>query len=138
MLSLNAGDSIVPGDEKTFTFDVTVPEADGIYNFQWQMVQEGEEWFGAKSEIKQVISGNPGSFLDDCDATTDWKSSSGLSLNTTDQQQGNACLEFSAASTDEFKKIFATPYNSWGAVENTELRFWYYVSDISKLNHLTR
>jgi hypothetical protein len=74
---LAEGDSIVPGAEKTFTFDVTVPDADGLFNFQWQMVQDGEEWFGEKSELKQVISGNPGSFLDDCDASTDWKSSAG-------------------------------------------------------------
>ena len=129
---LDEVDSIVPGAEKTFIFEVTVPEADGIYNFQWQMVQDGEEWFGAKSELKQVISGNPGSYLDNCDATTDWKSSAGLTLNTTDQQQGAGCIEFSAASTDEFKKVFSPPYNSWGSVENTELRFWYYVSDVTQ------
>jgi arylsulfatase A-like enzyme len=130
-VSLDAGDSIVNGDEKTFTFDVIVPENDGVYNFQWQMIQEGEEWFGAKSEIKQFVSGNPGSFMDDCDATTNWKSSSSLMRNTTDQQQGNACIEFFASGTDEFKKIFSTPYNSWGSEADTELRFWYYVSDIN-------
>lgn len=128
---LDQGDSIVPGDEKTFTFEVAVPDADGLFNFQWQMVQDGEEWFGDKSELKQVISGNPGSFLDDCDASTDWKSSAGLALNESDQQQGNGCIEFSAASTDEFKKIFSPAYNSFGAEETTELRFWYYVSDVS-------
>lgn len=128
---LSEGDSIVPGAEKTFVFDVTVPDADGLFNFQWQMVQDGEEWFGEKSDLKQVISGNPGSFLDDCDASTDWKSSAGLSLNETDQQQGNGCIEFSAASTDEFKKVFSPAYNSFGAEATTELRFWYYVSDVS-------
>jgi len=133
-VELNAGDSILPGNEKSFTFEVIVPDADGIYNFQWQMVQDGEEWFGAKSDLKQVISGNPGSYLDDCDATTDWKSSAGLSLNTTDHKQGSACIEFSAASTDEFKKAFSTPFNSRGSVESTELRFWYYVSDVTKLD----
>jgi arylsulfatase A-like enzyme len=128
---LDSGDSILNGEEKTFTFDVIVPEYDGVYNFQWQMIQEGEEWFGAKSEIKQFVSGNPGSFMDDCDVTTNWKSSSSLIRNTTDQQQGNACIEFFAMGTDEFKKTFPTPYNSWGTEANTELRFWYYVSDIS-------
>jgi arylsulfatase A-like enzyme len=130
---LAEGDSIVPGAEKTFTFDVTVPDADGLFNFQWQMVQDGEEWFGEKSELKQVISGNPGSFLDDCDASTDWKSSAGLSVNSADQQQGNGCIEFSAGSTDEFKKVFSPAYNSFGTEANTELRFWYYVSDVTKL-----
>ena len=131
-IHLDEGDSIVPGAEKTFTFEVTVPDSDGIYNFQWQMVQDGEEWFGAKSELKQVISGNPGNYLDNCDATTDWKSSTGLTLNTTDQQQGDGCIEFSAASTDEFKKAFSTPYNSRGSVADTELSFWYYVSDVTQ------
>ncbi len=125
-------DSILPGAEKTFTFDVTVPEADGVFIFQWQMIQDGEEWFGAKTELKQVIAGNPGSYLDDCDKINNWNSSSGLSLNTTDQQQGTGCLEFSAASTDEFKKVFTSPYNSRGSKESTELKFWYYVSDVSQ------
>ena len=133
-VELSEGDSIVPGAEKTFTFDVTVPEADGVYNFQWQMVQEGEEWFGEKTEIKQVISGNPGSYLDDCDSQTGWKSHATLSLNTADHQQGNACLEFNSSATDEFKKAFTTPYDAKGTLANTELRFWYYVSDVSKLN----
>ncbi len=131
-VDLTEGDSILPGAEKTFTFEITVPEADGIFIFQWQMVQDGEEWFGAKTEIKQVISGNPGAYLDACDEISNWNSSAGLSLNTVDQQQGTGCLEFSAASTDEFKKVFAKPYNSRGSVESTELKFWYYVSDVSQ------
>jgi hypothetical protein len=131
-VELSKGDSIVPGAEKTFIFDITVPESDGVFVFQWQMVQEGEEWFGAKTELKQVISGNPGAYLDACDEQRDWNSSSGLSLNTTDQKQGTACLEFSAASTDEFKKVFSTPYDSRGSVESTELKFWYYVSDVTQ------
>jgi len=132
-VELNPGDSIVPGAEKTFTFDVAVPQSDGIFIFQWQMIQDGEEWFGARSELKQVISGNPGGYLDACDEKTDWKSSAGLILNSTDHQQGTACLEFSAASTDEFKKVFSTPYDSRVSLESTELKFWYYVSDVSLL-----
>ena len=132
-VALFEGDSIAPGSEHTFTFKVTVPESDGIYVFQWQMIQEGEEWFGARTDPIQMISGNPGGYLDACDELTDWKSSAGLSMNTTDQKQGSGCLEFSAASTDEFKKVFSRPYNSRGSVENTELKFWYYVSDVSQL-----
>jgi len=129
---LEEGDTIVPGAEKTFTFDVTVPQTDGIINFQWQMVQDGEEWFGSRSELKQIISGNPGSYLDDCDQISGWKSSSGLTLNVTDHKQGNACLEFSGGSTDEFKKVFSPSYNSRGSVASAELRFWYYVSDVTQ------
>jgi len=104
-ISLDEGESILAGEEKVFDFNITVPNSDGMYNFQWQMIQEGEEWFGTKSNLKQVIIGDPGSYLDACDVLTDWKSSAGLTLNSTDQQQGLACIEYSAASTDEYKKI---------------------------------
>ena len=130
-IALDNNDSIVPGDEKIFQFDIVVPEFDGIFNFQWQMVQEGEEWFGDKTELEQLIIGDPGSYLDVCDQRTDWNSSSSLIINTSDQKQGYGCLEFSAASTDEFKKVFSPPFNSHGSVESTELSFWYYVSDVS-------
>jgi arylsulfatase A-like enzyme len=128
---LDEGDSIVPGAEKTFIFEISVPESDGIHNFQWQMIQEGEEWFGERSELKQLVTGNPGAYLDDCDEINVWNSSGDLSLNTSDQKQGMACLEFVAASTDEFKKVFTAPYNSYGSESNTELKFWYFVSDVS-------
>lgn len=37
----------VPGQEYTFSFTVTAPTTPGTYNFQWRMVQEYVEWFGA-------------------------------------------------------------------------------------------
>jgi len=131
-VSLDAGDSIVPGASKTFTFEISIPESDGMYNFQWQMIQEGEEWFGERSELIQLITGDPGTYLDDCDELKDWKSSAALSLNQGDMRQGSGCLEFSAASTDEFKKVFSTTFILKGSVESAELRFWYFVSDISQ------
>ena len=130
-IELSPGDSIVPDAEKIFTFDIVVPENEGIHNFQWQMIQEGEEWFGYKSDMKQIIIGDPGAYWDDCDDLSDWKSSSALIMNTTDQQQGNGCIEYSAAGTDEFKKTFSTPYNSRGSEASTVLKFWYYVSDVT-------
>ena len=36
---------VLPGDEKTFTFNVTAPNTPGNYDFQWQM-QNQEGWFG--------------------------------------------------------------------------------------------
>jgi hypothetical protein len=78
-----------------------------------------------------VTSGNPGIFLDDCDARTDWNSSADLTLNKTDQIQGNGCIQFSGVGTKEFEKVFSQAYNSFGAEATTELRFWYYVSDVS-------
>lgn len=49
------GERIAPGTEKTFSFIVTAPEIGGTYNFQWQMVQEGREWFGEKTDNLFII-----------------------------------------------------------------------------------
>jgi len=41
--------SIAPGATATFGFAVTAPATAGDYSFQWRMVQESIEWFGALS-----------------------------------------------------------------------------------------
>jgi hypothetical protein len=41
------GASVSPGATTTFSFVVTAPSSPGSYNFQWRMVQDGVEWFGA-------------------------------------------------------------------------------------------
>ena len=46
---MNPGESIIPGQAKTFTFDITAPATPGTYNFQWRVVHEGIAWFGAAS-----------------------------------------------------------------------------------------
>ena len=38
---------VPPGGQYTFNFGVTAPSPKGTYNFQWRMVKEGVEWFGA-------------------------------------------------------------------------------------------
>lgn len=43
------GTPVQPGETKTFTFNITAPSTSGDYNFQWRMVQDGVEWFGASS-----------------------------------------------------------------------------------------
>ena len=43
---LAGGDSIAPGQEKVFTWNVTAPTTAGTYNFQWRMVRDGVAWFG--------------------------------------------------------------------------------------------
>jgi len=40
---------IKEGQNKTFTFNVVAPSLPGVYNFQWQMVQDGVKWFGDKT-----------------------------------------------------------------------------------------
>jgi hypothetical protein len=44
-----AGEVIQPGQTKYFTFNVTAPSTRGSYNFQWRMLQDGVNWFGADS-----------------------------------------------------------------------------------------
>ncbi len=41
--------SVAPGASATFNFTVTAPATSGNYNFQWKMVQDTVEWFGALS-----------------------------------------------------------------------------------------
>ena len=41
VVELEEGDSIAPGDSKTFTFDITAPTTEGVYRFQWSLLQEG-------------------------------------------------------------------------------------------------
>ena len=44
-LLLENEELILPGDEKTFTLNVTAPNTPGNYDFQWQM-QNQDGWFG--------------------------------------------------------------------------------------------
>ena len=44
--TLDRSDSVRPGERKTFRFTVTAPDTPGPHAFQWQMVQDGAEWFG--------------------------------------------------------------------------------------------
>lgn len=46
---LNPGESVLPGQQKTFAFPITAPATPGSYNFQWRLVNEGVAWFGALS-----------------------------------------------------------------------------------------
>jgi hypothetical protein len=71
---LDAGDSIAPGQSKTFTLNATAPAAAGEYAFEWRMVRDGVAWFGPATPSVTVIvteccypdgwsyEGNDGSF----------------------------------------------------------------------------
>ena len=79
------------------------------------------------------IPGNTGEYLDDCETKTGWTPNS-ITLNNTDQKQGDYCLEFTGSENAEFKKKFTTPFNPNGTEMGTVLKFWYYVSDITLLD----
>jgi hypothetical protein len=53
-ITLSASDNIAPGQCKQFAFNITAPATPGTYNFQWRMVQDGVEWFGAASSTVQI------------------------------------------------------------------------------------
>jgi len=131
---LDVEDKIAPIAQKTFTFEITAPTTTGRYNFQWRMQEEHIEWFGNSSNNVVINVGDVAGYLDDCDDKTDWKSSQALNLNTTEIKQGLACIEFTGDGTDEYKKVFSTPFKSDVTAVNGALQFWYYVSDPSMLS----
>jgi glucose/arabinose dehydrogenase len=54
------GATVAPGLERTVTWTVTAPTTPGTYNFQWRLVQEFVEWFGATSANVVVTVPTPG------------------------------------------------------------------------------
>ena len=64
-VDLGSSDTIAPGQTKTFSWTVTAPSAPGTYHFQWRMVQEFVEWFGATTPNVDVTvtTGQQGSNL---------------------------------------------------------------------------
>jgi hypothetical protein len=57
------GTSVAPGETYTFEFPITAPSTPGYPNFQWRMVQDGVEWFGAYSPNVTIVVGDPGPAL---------------------------------------------------------------------------
>ncbi len=57
--------SVSPGQEVTFYMTLTAPSEEGMYAIQWQMVQDGVEWFGDKSEAinLSIVQDYPDSLL---------------------------------------------------------------------------
>jgi subtilisin family serine protease len=53
-IPLGGGESIAPGQQKTFAFAVTAPTTPGTYLLQGQMIQEGVEWFGDLIPLQPV------------------------------------------------------------------------------------
>ncbi len=131
VVELEEGDAIAPGETKTFNFDITAPAPEGVFRFQWSLLQVGVAWIDNPTPLHLIrVSANP-DYLDDCDNAADWISSGSLVLNTADMQQGTGCMEFSGGQDHptEFEKVFAIPYPSNLTAYDAALRFWYYISD---------
>ena len=58
-INLADADAIAPGQQKTFSFNITAPVVPGTYYFQWKLVQEGVEWFGGVSQLVVVTVSAP-------------------------------------------------------------------------------
>ena len=129
-VDLSDTDIILPGQEKTFQFEITAPSSAGYTNFQWKMIKEGLEWFGDLTQNKIIPVGESGNYLDDCDAKTNWNPSS-LVLTNSNQIQGLNSLEFTGSATPEYSKVFPVAYDTVGSDTGAVLQFWYYVSDVS-------
>lgn len=55
---LAAGETIRPGERKTFRFTVTAPTRSGKHPFRWRMVRERVEWFGhATPKVAVQVAG---------------------------------------------------------------------------------
>lgn len=51
---------VAPGAVASFAFTITAPRTAGTYNFQWKMLREFVEWFGAASpNFVVTVAGNP-------------------------------------------------------------------------------
>lgn len=87
---VNATSDVSPGQTGTFNFSIRAPSTPGVYNFQWQMLQENVAWFGdltpnmAIKVLSGSISASPtvctiptGSST--CTATLNWSSNSSTS-----------------------------------------------------------
>jgi hypothetical protein len=92
----------------------------------WAITHDGEKTASATVTVEGTI------YLDECDSLTGWTSSQTLTLNTVDMKQGTGCIQFTGSTTNEFIKVFSPAFNSGTTVTNGALRFWYYVSDVTK------
>jgi hypothetical protein len=52
---LDVGESVAPGGEHTFAFDLTAPATPGVYLTDWRMVHETVQWFGALAAANVTV-----------------------------------------------------------------------------------
>ena len=91
-VNLLPGDSVSPGATTTFSFVVKAPGSPGSYNFQWRMVRDGVEWFGATTPniAVQVVPRND--------------SATFISQNGAFSSNGSGCGVFGIHYISEYRK----------------------------------
>jgi hypothetical protein len=123
--------SQIPAGKYFLTLD-----ADGVVcskDFYLRLVNNGQKMVKGVTPYQATHTTPFTNYIDLCDANTGWISANTLSVNTTDKQEGTGSLQSVGSGTDEFKKVFTTPFNTGASVSSGTIRFWYYVSDITKL-----
>lgn len=76
---------VLPSQTATFNIAATAPSTPGTYNFQWQMVQDGVEWFGVPTPSASIVVANGGISASPNPCTIAWTDttcSTTLSWNT--------------------------------------------------------
>jgi hypothetical protein len=105
--------AVPPGGEVIFNFAVTAPPNPGTYDLQWQMVQDGVEWFGDTTANRSVhvveapppsvsirdvgvVEGNPAVFI----VTLDWPSQQPITVHyaTEDCSAGVSAADYQSTS----------------------------------------
>jgi len=109
------------------TYRATIPAS---------QVNQNVNYFGQFTDSRTVVTSTliyQTGYMDHFDALTGWGSSNTLTLNTTDKKEGTGSIQSVGSSTDEFKRLFTTPYNSGATVVSGSIQFWYYISDVTKM-----
>jgi len=88
---------------------------------------------GDKNAIA-AITVNPrpvNKIISTCDSNTGWTSSNTLTVDSTDKKVGTASLQSVGSLNSDFTRVFSTPINTGSTIQDGNLQFWYFVSDIS-------
>ena len=115
------------------TYTATIPATVVANNSDFYAHMEDSRTVLVSSYMQKTVAG-PQAYLDKCDAASGWAGGNPLTINTTDKKEGSGSLQSVGAGTDEFKKVFASAYNSGVPAATGKLQFWYYVSDVTKFN----
>jgi uncharacterized protein YjdB len=66
-----------------------------------------------------------------CDSNTSWTSANTLTVDSTDKKVGTASLQSVGSANGDFTRVFSTPINTGSTIQDGNLQFWYFVSNIS-------
>lgn len=89
---------------------------------------------GSDKKAIAAITVNPrpiNKIISTCDSNTGWTSSNTLTVDSTDKKVGTASLQSVGSLNADFTRVFSTPINTGSTIQDGNLQFWYFVSDIS-------